>query len=141
MTPLEAEEIINKYSKCIKSLDGTTEIVQPISDLPCSQGKLKFAYFIYGEELIKKKLLPEKVGSYLIESYSWICQQFAEDPETINAEHRQYIERIKQGSEIAQNNPRLTLAKNAVKDSIEYNNFLADCQGNYGKSEEKQAVS
>ena len=102
---------------------------------------LKYAYFIYGEELIKNNLLPPKVGSYLIESYAWICQQFVEDPDTINAEHRQYIENIKHGGDIGQKNPRLALAEIAVKDSTEYNNFLADCQGNYGNGEEKQSTS
>lgn len=136
MTPLEAEEIINKFWKSIKSLGGATEIVQPISDLPCSQGKIKYAHFIYGEELIKKNLLTDKVGSQLIESYAKISQVFVEDPETINAEHRQYIDSLKRGVHLNKN-PRLHLAGIGLKDNIEYNNFLADCQGNYRKDKEK----
>lgn len=60
MTPIEAEKIINEYWKSIKDLKSAKAIVQPISDLPYSTGMIKYAHFVYGEELIKKNLLTKK---------------------------------------------------------------------------------
>ena len=118
----------------MKELNGSVEIVQPIDDLPCSQGRIRYAHFIYAEELLKRHLLPETVGRQLCESYANIRQLFSEDAEAINAEHRLYVDYLKKGGK-PKDHVRLALAKIGEEDSIEFHNFLADSQGNYGQND------
>jgi len=54
MTPLDAENIIKMCHNSIKDLRPNF-IVQPQSDLPYVKGRIKYAHFVYGEELISIK--------------------------------------------------------------------------------------
>lgn len=95
MTPIEAEKIINDYWKSIKDIGEF--IKQPISDLPCSPGKIRYAHFIYGEELVKRDLLTWEIADKLAMSYSDIHDRFVEDPTPMNKKHKKYIEKLKEG--------------------------------------------
>ena len=129
MTPLQAEEIINSYWKSMKDLRPDA-IVQPISDLPCSPGKIKYSHFVYGEELIKKNLLTKKIGDQLTKSYAQIDSNFVEEPEPIKIKYRETLKELDKG--VITKDFRVSNITNlTVEREIEYNNFLADYQGNY----------
>lgn len=130
MTPTEAEKIINDYWKSFKNLP--ISIMQPISDLPYSPGKIRYAHFIYGEELLKQDFLTRDISNKLSSSYADIHDKFVEDPKPINEQFKKYIKNLKNGI-IDKNYQSLNIKRLEEKLSweIEYNNFLADCQGNY----------
>ncbi len=131
MTPIEAEKIINEYWRSMKDLRSAKAIVQPISDLPCSTGMIKYAHFVYGEELIKKNLLTKKIGDQLTQSYSKIHSRFVEDSDHINTKYKEYITGLEKGKIV--NDFKLG---DLIDIDVEYNNFLADCQGNYGRNKD-----
>lgn len=139
MTPIEAEEIINKFWKSFKKLDGTKEIVQSISDLPCNQGTIKYALFVYGAELMRRNILPEEIGSKLSQAYADVDRLFDEEPDAINTEQRKYIDGLKR--HVRLKDPRLLREEKATKDYIEYNNFLVDCQEYYRKKSEDPNIN
>lgn len=133
MTPQEAEKIINNYRRSIKDLRPNA-IVQPISDLPYSAGMIKYAHFICGEYLIKGGLLTKKTGAQLRESYAEIDSIFVEDPELINTKYRESLKELNNG--VVTKEIRLShITESTIEREVEYNNFLADCQGNYKKLE------
>jgi len=96
MTPLQAEEILNKYWNSIKDLRPNA-IVQPTSDLPYISAKIKQAHFVLGEELIKNGIMTKEFAETLMESYGIIDSLFIEDPEPINKKYREYIAGLKKG--------------------------------------------
>lgn len=95
MTPLEAEEIINFFWDSYKDLSKTNKIVQSIKDLPFSPGRIKYAHFVYVENLILNMLFSKEIGDLLIESYADINRRFVEDFESLNAKWKQYRDNLK----------------------------------------------
>src|SRR3989338_4112860 len=77
MTPREAEKIVNLYGGAFTN---ETNIARKKSLLPCSVAKIKQAYFIYIEELIKHNLLTKGVGTTLALTYSML-DAFVDDAE------------------------------------------------------------
>jgi hypothetical protein len=78
MTPQQAEKIINQYGTALSK--GAEPIARPISLLPFSKAKVKYAFFVYIEELIKLKKIDKKMHDALIQSYIAI-DSFIEDNE------------------------------------------------------------
>lgn len=130
MKPVKAEEIINNYWKSIKDLRPEA-IVQSISDLPYSPGMIRYAHFVYAEWLIKENILTRKIGDRLIESYSQISKLFVEEPETINNKYREHLKMLEKG---LISDFRFSEALFSVELSVEFNNFLAECQSNEGRN-------
>ena len=130
MTPIQAKKIINSYLKTIKDLRPNA-IVQPTSDLPCSAGKIRYAYFVYGEYLVNEGHLSKKVMNRLITSYSHIHTYFVEDPEPINTKYREFMK----GIDKSENNNDFHLSDIETPDewALEYHNFLVDCKRTYEK--------
>lgn len=129
MTPKEAEKIINSYWKSYKSL--SIYAVQPISDLPCSPGKIRYAHLVYGEELIKRGLMKESDARRIGSSYAEIHIRFVEKPKLINDKLKKYMKGLNKGVKSKKYHTFfLKRAHEALTLEIEYNNFLADCQGN-----------
>lgn len=124
MTSLEAEEVINMYWNSFKDISTTDEIVQPISDLPFSTGRIKYAHFAYVEGLIMNLLFNRKIGDLIIDSYVDIRRRFADDPISLNTKWRQYRNNLNKG--IVSENPISPLAEAALEDEIEFNNFIAE---------------
>lgn len=129
MTPLHAKKIINSYIKSIKDLRPHA-IVQPISELPCSAGMIRYAYFVYGEYLVNEGHLTKKIMNNLVTSYSRIHTYFVEEPEPINEKYREYIS----GGGKDENVFCLSDIETPGDWILEYHNFLANCQSNYEKS-------
>lgn len=131
MTPSEAKTIINDYVRLIKKIDDLNGIVISIDELPYSVGKIKYAHFVYAEELIKQNQLTKIIGDQLIETYGYINKFFVENPEDINLEYRKYLSDL--DKKIISNNPHVILAEIALANNIEFNNFLAECETYYLK--------
>ena len=122
MTPIEAKEIIENYQNSIKDLRPVA-IVQPQSDLPYVKGWIRYAHFVYGEELIKHNILSKDIAEMLIESYSLMDEYFVEEPEPINEQYREFISGLKKGIiiEFYMPNP---FGNNLQ--ALEYLNFLGE---------------
>lgn len=129
MTHLEAENIIIAYSKAIKTNLRPDAIVQSIDELPCSPAKIKYAHFFYAEYLVKEKILTKELGDSLISSYACIDTIFVEEPEPINKRYRDYLKELDKG--IILNDFNLSAYTASPEREIEFNNFLADCQGKW----------
>ncbi len=128
MNPLKAQEIVNKYIKSRKLLKPDC-IVQLVSDLPCSPGKIRYAFLILGENAVKQGVLEWGVADRLATMYSQISTFYVEDPDPTNKKYKKYMKELKKGN--ITKNFKLTDIIAPVNMSIEYHNFLADCQGNY----------
>ena len=65
MTPIEAEKIIGDFHKSIKD-SRPNGIIQFNKELPYTSAKIKYAHFVYGEELVKSvKITEENVKKVL----------------------------------------------------------------------------
>ena len=124
MMPDVAEEIINSYWDSFKKLDGKNEIVQPISDLPFSSGRIKYAHFAYAESLILNFVSTKEILDQLIESYGDINRRFVKDPTSTNTVWKQYRDNLDNG--VISEDPFLRLTEIALEDNIEFNNFIAE---------------
>ena len=129
MSPVEVGKILADFLKSIKDLRPNA-IVQPSSDLPCTSGKLKYAHFVYGEELVKLNMMSNGAHLILMESYGIIDSFFAEAPEPINIKYREYLEGLKNGviTDFRMPNPFGECAQVS-----EYFNFLGECLHNENK--------
>jgi hypothetical protein len=96
MKPLEASEIIENFHKSIKDLRPNA-IVQPTSDLPTVSGRIKYAHFVWGEELIRVDMMTKEIAYWLMESYGIIDSFFVEDPDPINAKYIEFLALLKKG--------------------------------------------
>ncbi|MEZ5404891.1 MAG: hypothetical protein R3F23_01590 [Verrucomicrobiia bacterium] len=96
MTTIEAQKIIGDFHKTIKD-SRPDAIVQSIKELPYSPARIKYAHFVYGEELIKTVQITEEILQEMMESYGIIDSFFVENPEPINVEYREYVDGLKKG--------------------------------------------
>ena len=96
MTPSEAEKIIKNFHKSIKDLRPDA-IMQSRNDLPYVPGWIKYAHFVYGEEVVKHVKITEEILQEMLESYGIINSFFSEDPEPINTRYREYLEGLRNG--------------------------------------------
>lgn len=123
MTPTEAQKIIKTFHQSIKDLRPNA-IVQSSKNLPCTSARIKYAHFVYGEELIKLGKITEKIYQEMLESYGIIDSFFIEDPEPINIKYREYLEGLKNGINTGFRMPNPFGECGPV---IEYYNFLGEC--------------
>lgn len=129
MTPIEAGKIKENFHKSIKDLRPDA-IVQPRSDLPYGSGWIKYAHFVYGEELIKQNKMTKEMAEILTESYGIIDLFFVEDPEPINAKYKEFISSLKKGIII---DFRIPNPFGETSQVLEYSNFLGERLFEFGK--------
>lgn len=80
MTPEEAEKIVNQFGGVI-SVPGVAPFIRKKSSLPYSSGRIKMAYFVLIDALIKRDgPLPQKIGEMLSQTYIQLGQ-FIDDEE------------------------------------------------------------
>lgn len=96
MTPLEAEAILKEYIATIKDLR-PNGIVQSTNALKRTTGLIKYAHFVYGEHVVKEKILDDDLLQVLTESFGFIHIHFVENPENINLNYREYISALGKG--------------------------------------------
>jgi len=129
MTPIEAEKIIENFHKSIKDLRPDA-IVQPKNDLPYVIGWIKYAHFVYGEELIKENIITKEIAEMLTESYGIINLFFVENPELINEKYRDFISDLKQG---VITDFRIPNPFGDISQVLEYSNFLGERLFKFGQ--------
>jgi hypothetical protein len=120
MTPIEAKKIIENYHLSIKDLRPNA-IVQSNKELPYTAARIKYAHFVYGEEIVKGAKIAEKIVSKITESYGLIDSLFSEDSEQINARYREYLQELRDGkiTEFRMPNPF-----GEIEPVNEFHNFL-----------------
>lgn len=128
MTPDKAQEIINDYVKTHKD----DSIAQPWSDLPCSPGSIKFAHFVLAEYLINNDSYTDELHRNLCNTFSEVNKFYFEDPEEIIKLHEEYNNDLKRG--VIRNDPLKWVAERALENSIEFHNFVVDCQSKWKNS-------
>jgi len=123
MTPIEAEKIIENFHKSIKDLRPNA-IVQSSKELPYTYARIKYAHFVYGEEIVKHVKITEEILQEMLESYGIINSFFREDPEPINTRYREYLEGLRNGiiTDFRMPNPF-----GECEPVNEYHNFLGEC--------------
>jgi ribosome biogenesis protein Nip4 len=106
MTVNEAEKIIEKFHQSIRDLRPDA-IVQSNKALPYTSATIKYAHFVYGEDLIKNFVkisgkTPEELEIFfskkyneLMESYGIIDSLFREDSEDINTKYKEFLKCLK----------------------------------------------
>ncbi|MFZ1323772.1 MAG: hypothetical protein WAQ57_01265 [Candidatus Saccharimonadales bacterium] len=89
MKPEEAERIINDYGGAAASLpDG--DAVLPLTALPYSKIRIRYAFYMYIEELIKMGVLEDEHLTAMVQTYALLNSRFQKDAEKINKLHKQY---------------------------------------------------
>jgi hypothetical protein len=161
MTIGQAEDIVRQVGSVIadRPFDDDHWLcwARPLTDLPCSIGKAKYAFFKYAEHLVEKNLFLEVtaiVGSPITDTmiivYGELCTVFREDAQEVNEALYRLGKNTKKYSQEDLNKVAETLAKkfglNDIYSSpstteaiVEFNNFLADMQNNYFPSEFKES--
>lgn len=96
MNKFEAEKVVNAYGAAIaRGTDG--KLIRRAVWLPFSKAKIKQAYFIYIDAMIKDfGILPEKIGGPLVQTYSMMKLFVDEDEakELLDIEKRFYSEKL-----------------------------------------------
>jgi hypothetical protein len=123
MRSIEAKEIIETHHQSIKDLRPNA-IVQSSEVRPCTSARIKYAHFVYGEDLIKSHNVAEETIKELRESYGIIDSFFSEDSELINAKYREYIGGLRNGiiTEFRMPNPF-----GEIEPVFEFHVFLDEC--------------
>ncbi len=96
MRPIEAQKVINDFHESIKD-SRPDNIVQSSKKLPYTYARIKYAHFIFAEELIGRAEMTEENFQETMESYGIINSLFSENPESINLKYREYLEGLKNG--------------------------------------------
>ena len=99
-------------------------IIQSNKELPYTYARIKYAHFVYGEELIKRVKITEEILQEMLESYGIIDSLFNEDPEPINIKYREYLEGLRNGviTDFRMPNPF-----GECEPVNEFHNFLGEC--------------
>ena len=123
MTLIEAKKIIEKYHQSIKDLRPNA-IVQSSEERLYTSARIKYAHFVYGEDLIKSSKFTEETIKEIRESFGIIDSFFSEDSELINAKYREYLEGLRNGiiTEFRMPNPF-----GEIEPVIEFHIFLDEC--------------
>ena len=129
MSLKEAEKIINGYGAAIANRVG---MAGRKSDLPCSLGKIKQAYFVYLDALISEGLLTQELGGNLVTCYS-MMKIFVDDEEAeeINAIKTEGMEK----ASWEKKKQYVDFARERMRDGElfdEINEFIAECYKKYG---------
>ena len=123
MTPNEAKNVIEKFHKSIKDLRPNA-IVQSKEDILYTSARIKYAHFVYGEEIVKRVKITKEIYQEVLESYGIIESLFREDPEPINARYREYLEGLRNG---LVTDFRIPNPFGEIVPVNEYRNFLGEC--------------
>lgn len=160
MTVKEAESIVKAYSAHFadfndkKDLDNGPRVFSSF-DLPWSPAKLKYAFFVFTEYLVKSGQIDEW-HSHIRVVYSSIDGTFKEEAAEINDALLRYGRKVRQIAEEDPDNPAKKIAIEKMKfkakydginpdlpdrnqaGEIEIHNFIVDVQGKFAKNDPLQ---
>lgn len=144
MTVAEAESICRAYGSFfanineMKDYDKGTCVFSSF-DLPWSPAKLKYAFFVFAEDLVKHGEIDEHFDTLKL-MYGTIDGTFKEEADKINEDIiringiedpvKQKAEELKFEAKYGTSSSR---PDNNLAGSIEFHNFIADLHGNFAK--------
>ena len=132
MTPEEAENIVNAYGGIIANIP-TGDRVQDVLSLPYSPARIRYAFFVYTEALIKQGLFNDDLKQNLETTYALLDTRFIEgDVAKLNKALRLYAKNEK-ARDYVNANGGLAVGMPSTARMVEYHNFVVDCYGNWGK--------
>jgi len=134
MNIAEAEKIVKAYGATL-SKGGTA---RPKSSLPCSTGRIKYAYFVYIEALIRQGLLTDEVHGMLFTTYIGLGS-FVEDEEAKKIEPAlRTLDSAGEVQEVLMKNPHGSVSEflqsMTTQTSIlesEFGDFVKECKQQY----------
>lgn len=161
MTIEQAEDIIRQVGSAISNSpfddDHWMCWAKPLTDLPCSIGMVKYAFFKYAEYLVKENLIFEitddarglPITETMITVYGMLVI-FRENSDEINQAAYKLHKNPNKYSDDELSTVEKKLSKkfgvsriygrpSGDEDIIEFNNFLADMQNNYSPNEFKES--
>lgn len=162
MTEKQAEEIVRQVGAILAKNPFDEEHymcwARPVTDLPCSLGKAKYAFFKYAESLASNNMILTTTDKWgkpktdaMIIVYGMLSTLFREDAVEINEEIFAYIElcktffteeeKVQTLNDLALNfgfEPN-SMRPDTHNAEIEFNNFLADMQNNYHPNKMKDS--
>lgn len=128
-----AEKIINEYGGMIADTP-KGDIVRDVFSLPYSPGRIRYAFFVYTEALIKEDLFNDDIKKNLEGTYAMIDTRFVEDYQKVNKAFRLYAKNEK-AREYLNSRGGLTAFMPSLEKMTEYNNFVAECYGNWQRTD------
>jgi hypothetical protein len=134
MTGEEAEKIINVYGGLIANMP-KGDRVQDVFSLPYSPARIRYAYYVYTEELINRGLFDDDIKQNLESTYALIDSRFieADDINRLNKALRLYPKDEKAKAYVDKHGG-FTVGLPSTEKMVEYHNFVADCYGSWGRS-------
>lgn len=161
MTIREAEDVVQEVGSVLadnpyaNDEDGLYRWARQLTDLPCSLGKIKYAFFMYAEHIAKRDPATaldangQPITDTMISVYGMLSA-FREDADEINKVIYKLHKDADKYSNQELDKLHATLSeKYGLKNinvqptdtdaMIEFNNFLADVQGNYFPNDFKES--
>lgn len=137
MTFDEADRLVDKFVEQFNIQDSNEANfdVYHINKLPCTSGKLRYAHFLLAECFIKNGKLNKQMGDLLIKSYAYIARFLDEDQseiDNINNQNTKYLNNLKSGK-FSTTQALGGVSTSILANTIEFNNFLEECQLQYAK--------
>lgn len=129
MSPEEARKIVAAYGGVIADIaDGDS--YQDINSLPNSPAMIRYAYFVYTQEVLELGKLTEDLKNSLETTYALLDTRFIDEPEKLNKAFRLYGKSEK-ARQYVNSHGGLSGPMPSVAKMIEYHNFIVECQNNY----------
>lgn len=161
MTLQEAEDIVHAVGGVLgenpfpNDEDGLWRWARPVTDLPCSMGRVKYAFFVYGEHIVQQDPTTaldangKPITDTMISVYGMLTM-FREDADEINKAIYKLHKATDKYSGEEFNKLHAAVSKKFGLNNIdatptdtdamiEFNNFLADVQNNYDPHDFKES--
>lgn len=126
MTPEEAEQIVRDYGGAVASLK-EGDAVLSTSALPYSKPRIRYAFYMYIEELVKINALDQSHVDALVQTYAMLNTRFQDDADKINQLHKQYAKDEKAREELAEYGG-LTVGLPSIEEIQELSAYIEECQ-------------
>jgi hypothetical protein len=126
MTPEDAESIVQEYGGAVASLKAG-DAVLPNSVLSYSKTRIRYAFYMYIEELIKIGALGQNHADALVQTYALLNTRFQENAGKINKLHKQYAISEKAREELARYGG-LTVGLPSIEDMQELADYIEECK-------------
>lgn len=125
MTAEEAEKIVQDYGGAVASLR-EKNIVLPLSALPYSKTRIRYAFYAYIERLVQDSLLTQEYADALVHTYALLNTRFRDNAEKINSAFSHYT-RSEKARNYIERYGGPTLGMPSIEDMNELTEFLEEC--------------
>jgi len=130
MTIDEARQIVGDYGEELSKLG---KLKGDVMKLPNSPAMVRYAIFMVTEAMMDDGILTEDMYNSFTNAYACIDTMFIEDPDVVNDLIANYGKDEKK-TEALRERGGLTAFLPSLEKMVEYQNFVAELDGNWGKS-------